>query len=218
MNKKLKFTPLLSSSPYMEWTKEKGLVGYDEPGIAEYFRDYCGGSLWNLMPDWNKRIDRLIAGRESFYEFFMNTYGNLAHLMSDDGMQIVTFAHKSPDIWADITSAFWHAGLKVTAVYSIQDTPPNELKKGNYLTCMVLIILRKAKDGRAITHDEVINEAVQQVNILQDIEDCTYSKADYVQAAYSGAMKILTQADKLSDCLGIMKEVRDIATRLCKTA
>ena len=38
---------------------------------------------------------------------------------------------------------------------------------------------------------------------------------DYVQAAYSGAMKVLTQADKLSDCLSIMKEVRDIATRLC---
>jgi putative DNA methylase len=138
---------------------------------------------------------------EDFRRSMVEIYKNLACHMPDNGLQMVQFTHKDPGVWADLGMILWAAGLKATAAWTIStETAAVGLKKGNYVTGTVCLVLRKRVAPEPGFLDEVYplveDEVRRQIASMQALDEDgepNFNDLDYQLAAYAAALKVLTQ-------------------------
>lgn len=158
---------------------------------------------------WDSRRPLAIQGEgEDFRRKMVDTYGNLASLMPDNGMQIVMFTHQSVSVWGDLASIFWGAGLKVSAAWYIAtetgSNAPGKSGKG-LVQGTVILVLRKRLGVESGYEDEIVQdvraEVAKQIDTMVGLNqslkgagriDNIFSDADMQMAGYAAALRVLT--------------------------
>lgn len=177
-------------------------VNYHE--LGDFFLAWYDKKLGRCFPEWvpDSRAELAVRGDgEDFRQSMVEIYGNLAAHMTDNGLQMVMFTHQNPAVWADLGMILWAAGLKVTAAWTIStETAIGGMKKGNYVSGTVCMVLRKRIGNEPGFLDEVYplveDEVKQQIYSMQKLDEGgepNFNDADYQLAAYAAALKVLTQ-------------------------
>jgi putative DNA methylase len=125
--------------------------------------------------------------------------------MPDNGLQIVMFTHQDAEVWSDMASIMWGAGLQVTAAWYIATETTSELKKGGYVQGTVLLVARKRLQDTSAYRDELVEEVRQevahQIETMVGLNQSTQGKgrtenlfedADLQMAGYAAALRVLT--------------------------
>ncbi len=177
-------------------------VNYHE--LGDFFLAWYDKQLARAFPDWtpDARAELAVRGDgEDFRRSMVEIYKNLARHMPDNGLQMVQFTHQDPGVWADLGMILWAAGLKATAAWTIStETEAAGIKKGNYVTGTVCLVLRKRVSPEPGFLDEVYplveDEVRRQIASMQALDEDgepNFNDADYQLAAYAAALKVLTQ-------------------------
>jgi adenine-specific DNA methylase len=177
-------------------------VNYHE--LGDFFLAWYDKQLTNAFPEWtpDARAELAVRGDgEDFRRSMVEIYKNLARHMPDNGLQMVQFTHQDPGVWADLGMILWAAGLKATAAWTIStETEAVGIKKGNYVTGTVCLVLRKRVSPEPGFLDEVYplveDEVRRQIEFMQALDEDgepNFNDADFNLAAYAAALKVLTQ-------------------------
>ncbi len=184
-------------------------VNYHE--LGDFFLAWYDKQLAKVFPEWtpDARAELAVRGNgEDFRRSMVDIYKNLTRHMPDNGLQMVQFTHQDPGVWADLGMILWAAGLKATAAWTIStETEAVGIKKGNYVTGTVCMVLRKRVSPEPGFLDEVYplveDEVRRQIASMQALDDPTdssagvsepnFNDADYQLGAYAAALKVLTQ-------------------------
>ncbi len=177
-------------------------VNYHE--LGDFFLAWQDKSLSAIFPEWSADARAELAVRgdgEDFRHSMVEIYKNLARHMPDNGMQMVQFTHQDPGVWADLGMILWAAGLKATAAWTIStETEAVGIKKGNYVTGTVCLVLRKRVSPQPGFLDEVyplvedeVRRQIESMQALDEDGEPNFNDADYQLAAYAAALKVLTQ-------------------------
>ena len=177
-------------------------VNYHE--LGDFFLAWYEKQLARVFPGWTSDARAELAVRgdgEDFRRSMVEIYKNLAHHMPNNGLQMVQFTHQDPSVWADLGMILWAAGLKATAAWTIStETEAVGIKKGNYVTGTVCLVLRKCEADEPGFLDEVYplveDEVKRQIASMQALDEDgepNFNDADYQLAAYAAALKVLTQ-------------------------
>lgn len=177
-------------------------VNYHE--LGDFFLAWQEKQLAKVFPEWipDARAELAVRGDdEDFRRSMVDIYKNLARHMPDSGMQMVQFTHQDPAVWAGLGMILWAAGLKATAAWTIStETEAVGIKKGNYVTGTVCMVLRKRTSPEPGFMDEVYplveDEVRRQIASMQALDEDgepNFNDADYQLAAYAAALKVLTQ-------------------------
>ena len=186
----------LTDPPYAD------AVNYHE--LGDFFLAWYDRQLARAFPEWtpDARAELAVRGDgEDFRHSMVEIYKNLARHMPDNGLQMVQFTHQDPGVWADLGMILWAAGLKATAAWTIStETEAAGIKKGNYVTGTVCMVLRKRVSPEPGFLDEVYplveDEVRHQIASMQALDEGgepNFNDADYQLAAYAAALKVLTQ-------------------------
>ncbi len=199
-------------------------VNYHE--LGDFFLAWYDRQLTRAFPEWtpDARAELAVRGDgDDFRRSMVEIYRNLAAHMPDNGMQMVQFTHQDPGVWADLGMILWAAGLKATAAWTIStETEAVGIKKGNYVTGTVCLVLRKRVKPEPGFLDEVYplveDEVRRQIASMQALDEGgepNFNDADYQLAAYAAALKVLTQYATLDgkDVEHEVFAVRDRATK-----
>ena len=180
-------------------------INYHE--LADFFLAWYDKQLAKDFPEWipDARAELAVRGDgEDFRRSMVEIYRNLALHMPDNGMQMVMFTHQDPAVWADLGMILWAAGLKATAAWTISTETSAGIKKGNYVTGTVCLVLRKRTSNELGFLDEVYplveDEVKRQIASMQALDEGgepNFNDADYQLAAYAAALKVLTQYGNL---------------------
>lgn len=155
---------------------------------------------------WDSRRALAIQGKgEKFRQDMIAAYTALANHMPDNGLQIVMFTHQDAEVWSDMASIMWGAGLQVTAAWYIATETTSELKKGGYVQGTVLLVARKRVRDESAYRDELVEEVRQevahQIETMVGLNQRTKGKgrtenlfedADLQMAGYAAALRVLT--------------------------
>jgi adenine-specific DNA methylase len=177
-------------------------INYHE--LADFFLAWQDKQLARIFPEWtpDSRAELAVRGDgEDFRRSMVDIYKNLARHMPENGLQMVQFTHQDPGVWADLGMILWAAGLKATAAWTIStETEAVGIKKGNYVTGTVCLVLRKRVSPEPGFLDEVYplveDEVRRQIASMQALDEDgepNFNDADYQLAAYAAALKVLTQ-------------------------
>ena len=177
-------------------------INYHE--LGDFFLAWYDKQLARTFPEWtpDARAELAVRGDgEEFRRSMVEIYKNLARHMPDNGLQMVQFTHQDPGVWADLGMILWAAGLKATAAWTIStETEAVGIKKGNYVTGTVCLVLRKRVSPEPGFLDEVYplveDEVRRQIASMQALDEDgepNFNDADYQLAAYAAALKVLTQ-------------------------
>ena len=177
-------------------------VNYHE--LGDFFLAWYDKQLAKTFPDWtpDARAEMAVRGdSEDFRHSMVEIYKNLARHMPENGLQMVQFTHQDPGVWADLGMILWAAGLTATAAWTIStETEAVGIKKGNYVTGTVCMVLRKRVSPEPGFLDEVYplveDEVRRQIAAMQALDEDgepNFNDADYQLAAYAAALKVLTQ-------------------------
>ncbi len=177
-------------------------VNYHE--LGDFFLAWYDKQLAHAFPEWvpDARAELAVRGDgEDFRRSMVEIYKNLSRHMPDNGLQMVQFTHQDPAVWADLGMILWAAGLKATAAWTIStETEAVGIKKGNYVTGTVCLVLRKRVSPEPGFLDEVYplveDEVKRQIVSMQALDEDgepNFNDADYQLAAYAAALKVLTQ-------------------------
>jgi putative DNA methylase len=186
----------LTDPPYAD------AVNYHE--LGDFFLAWYDKQLTQVFLEWtpDARAELAVRGDgEDFRRSMVEIYKNLARHMPDNGLQMVQFTHQDPGVWADLGMILWAAGLKATAAWTIStETEAVGIKKGNYVTGTVCLVLRKRVSPEPGFLDEVYplveDEVRRQIASMQALDEDgepNFNDADYQLAAYAAALKVLTQ-------------------------
>ena len=180
-------------------------VNYHE--LADFFLAWYEKQLAKSFPEWSPDARAELAVRgdgEDFRCSMVEVYKNLTRHMPDNGLQMVMFTHQDPAVWADLGMILWAAGLKATAAWTISTETSSGIKKGNYVTGTVCLVLRKRVSPEPGFLDEVYplveDEVKRQIASMQALDEAgepNFNDADYQLAAYAAALKVLTQYGNL---------------------
>lgn len=177
-------------------------VNYHE--LGDFFLAWYDKRLPQIFPEWtpDSRSELAVRGNgEDFRRSMVDIYKNLARHMPDNGLQMVQFTHQDPSVWADLGMILWAAGLKATAAWTIStETEAVGIKKGNYVTGTVCMVLRKRVSPEPGFLDEVyplvedeVRHQIASMQALDEDGEPNFNDADYQLAAYAAALKVLTQ-------------------------
>ena len=177
-------------------------VNYHE--LGDFFLAWYEKQLAKAFPEWtpDSRSELAVRGDgEDFRRSMVEIYKNLARHMPDNGLQMVQFTHQDPGVWADLGMILWAAGLKATAAWTIStETEAVGIKKGNYVTGTVCLVLRKRVSPEPGFLDEVYplveDEVRHQIASMQALDEGgepNFNDSDYQLGAYAAALKVLTQ-------------------------
>ena len=182
-------------------------VNYHE--LSEMFLSWDRRLLSRAFEDWYADSKRVLAvkGNEAFSETMISIYKNLAHNMSENGMQIVMFTHSDPSVWAQLAIIMWKSGLKVTAAWNVAtESDVGGIHSGNYVKGTVLLVLRKQTGEDFAFLDEInadirteVKNQIVSMQVLDDKEEPNFSDPDYVLAAYAASLKVLTSYATIED-------------------
>lgn len=181
-------------------------VNYHE--LGDFFLAWYDKQLVKAFPEWvpDARAELAVRGDgEDFRRSMVEIYQNLVRNMPDNGMQMAMFTHQDPAVWADLGMILWAAGLKATAAWTIStETSIGGMKKGNYVSGTVCLVLRKRTSNEPGFLDEVYplveDEVKRQIYSMQELDEGdepNFNDADYQLAAYAAALKVLTQYGNL---------------------
>lgn len=176
-------------------------VSYHE--LGDFFLAWYDKQLAKTFPEWtpDARAELAVRGDgEDFRRSMVEIYRNLTRHMPDNGLQMVMFTHQNPAVWADLGMILWAAGLRATAAWTIAtETAIGGMKKGNYVSGTVCLVLRKRLGDEAGFLDEVYplveDEVKRQIASMQALDEGgepNFNDADFQLAAYAAALKILT--------------------------
>lgn len=181
-------------------------VHYHE--ITEFFIAWLRKNPPKEFADWvwDSRRALAIQGKgEKFCQDMIAAYTALANHMPDNGLQIVMFTHQDAEVWSDMASIMWGAGLQVTAAWYIATETTSELKKGGYVQGTVLLVARKRVRDESAYRDELVEEVRQevahQIETMVGLNQRTKGKgrtenlfedADLQMAGYAAALRVLT--------------------------
>lgn len=181
-------------------------VHYHE--ITEFFIAWLRKNPPKEFADWvwDSRRALAIQGKgEKFRQDMIAAYSALANHMPDNGLQIVMFTHQDAEVWSDMASIMWGAGLQVTAAWYIATETTSELKKGGYVQGTVLLVARKRVRDESAYRDELVEEVRQevahQIETMVGLNQSTKGKgrtenlfedADLQMAGYAAALRVLT--------------------------
>lgn len=181
-------------------------VHYHE--ITEFFIAWLRKNPPKEFADWvwDSRRALAIQGKgEKFRQDMIAAYSALANHMPDNGLQIVMFTHQDAEVWSDMASIMWGAGLQVTAAWYIATETTSELKKGGYVQGTVLLVARKRLQDTSAYRDELVEEVRQevahQIETMVGLNQSTQGKgrtenlfedADLQMAGYAAALRVLT--------------------------
>jgi putative DNA methylase len=177
-------------------------VNYHE--LGDFFLVWYDKRISKLFPGWvpDGRGELAVRGDgENFRRSMVEIYKNLTRHMPDNGMQVVMFTHQDPGVWAGLGMILWAAGLKATAAWTIAtETSIGGMKKGNYVSGTVCLVLRKRIVDEPGFLDEVYplveDEVKRQIASMQALDEDgepNFNDSDYQLAAYAAALKVLTQ-------------------------
>jgi len=177
-------------------------VNYHE--LGDFFLAWYDKQLAKTFPEWtpDARTELAVRGDgDDFRRSMVEIYRNLARHMPDNGLQMVQFTHQDPGVWADLGMILWAAGLKATAAWTIStETEAVGIKKGNYVTGTVCLVLRKRVSPEPGFLDEVyplvedeVRRQIASMQALDEGDEPNFNDADYQLAAYAAALKVLTQ-------------------------
>lgn len=177
-------------------------VSYHE--LADFFLAWYDKQLSKSFPHWvpDSRAELAVRGEgEDFRRSMVEVYKNLARHMPENGLQMVMFTHQSPAVWADLGMILWAAGLTSTAAWTIStETAIGGMKKGNYVSGTVCMVLSKRLGNEAGFLDEIFpmveDEVHRQIDAMRALDEGgepNFNDADYQLAAYAAALKVLTQ-------------------------
>lgn len=177
-------------------------VNYHE--LGDFFLAWYDKQLARTFPEWtpDARAELAVRGDgEDFRRSMVEIYKNLARHMPDNGLQMVQFTHQNPGVWADLGMILWAAGLRATSAWTITtETAIGGMKKGNYVSGTVCLVLRKRVSPEPGFLDEVYplveDEVRRQIASMQALDEDgepNFNDADYQLAAYAAALKVLTQ-------------------------
>ncbi|MDH4444567.1 MAG: DUF1156 domain-containing protein [Akkermansiaceae bacterium] len=186
----------LTDPPYAD------AVNYHE--LGDFFLAWYDKQLARAFPAWtpDARAELAVRGDgEDFRRSMVEIYQNLARHMPDNGLQMVQFTHQDPGVWADLGMILWAAGLKATAAWTIStETEAVGIKKGNYVTGTVCLVLRKRVSPLPGFLDEVyplvedeVRRQISSMQVLDEGGEPNFNDADYQLGAYAAALKVLTQ-------------------------
>ena len=181
-------------------------VNYHE--LGDFFLAWFDKQLIKAFPEWirDSRAELAVRGDgEDFRRSMVEIYKNLSTHMHNNGMQMVMFTHQDPAVWADLGMILWAAGMKATAAWTIStETAIGGMKKGNYVSGTVCLVLRKRTTNEPGFLDEVYplveDEVKRQIASMQALDEGgepNFNDADYQLAAYAAALKVLTQYSNL---------------------
>lgn len=179
--------------------------------LTEFFISWLRRNPPETFADWtwDSRRPLAIQGEgEGFRKKMVETYGNLARHMPDNGLQIVMFTHQSGAVWADMAQIFWGAGLQVSAAWYIAtETGSNAPGKrgAGLVQGTVILVLRKRGAGESGYEDEIAQEVraevARQIDTLVGLNqqlkgagriENLFEDADLQMAGYAAALRVLT--------------------------
>lgn len=155
---------------------------------------------------WDSRRQLAIQGSgDDFRREMARAYAAMTEHMPTNGMQVIMFTHQGVEVWADMASIVWGAGLRVVQAWYIATETTSELKKGGYVQGTVLMVVRKRQQPEQIYKDELVieirQEVERQINIMldlnqeakrQELYDNLFTDSDLYMAGYAAALKVLT--------------------------
>ncbi|MBB5232976.1 anti-phage-associated DUF1156 domain-containing protein [Deinococcus budaensis] len=178
-------------------------IDYEE--ISEFFLSWYEKRIPALFPNWYADTRRALAVKGkgiSFNESMIEVYSNLAHLMPDNGVQIVMFTHQDAEVWADLAMTMWASGLKVSAAWTVATETTDGINGGsNYVQGTVLLVLRKRGEVETLFEDDIRSKMRQEVSKqLKDMQllegaGLRWSDADLQLATYAAALRVITSHD-----------------------
>jgi adenine-specific DNA methylase len=188
-------------------------VHYHE--ITEFFIAWLRKNPPIPFDDWVWDSRRALAVKgvgENFRKGMVAAYRAMAEHMPGNGMQCVMFTHQDTDIWSDMVSIFWAAGLQVVAAWYLATEKTDGIKKGAYVQGTVTMLLRKRSIAERIGFKQRIlpavrNEVQHQIEVMMHLNDkvkCMHGEAvfndsDLQMAGYAAALKVLTGYTQIGD-------------------
>jgi adenine-specific DNA methylase len=181
-------------------------VNYHE--LADFFLAWYDKALAKVFPNWvpDSRSELAVRGEaDDFRRSMVEIYQNLSRNMPDNGLQMVMFTHQDPSVWADLGMILWASGLKSISAWTIStETSIGGMKKGNYVSGTVCLVLCKRKTNESGYLDEVyplvedeVKRQIASMQALDEGDEPNFNDADYQLAAYAAALKVLTQYGNL---------------------
>ncbi|MBP6741064.1 MAG: hypothetical protein KA146_13790, partial [Leptospiraceae bacterium] len=154
---------------------------------------------------WDSRRSLAIKGSgEEFRQGMIASYKAMANHMSENGLQVLMFTHKSGSIWGDLANIVWASGLQVTAAWYVVTESDSALRQGSNVTGTIMLVLRKRAERKESFREDIgwaIREAVKkQVESLHGLDqevrkehsEGLYTDSDIQMAGYAAALKVLT--------------------------
>ena len=179
-------------------------VNYEE--LSEYFLAWYIPHLKAVFPNWytDSMRAKAVRGEDAPFRVAMaDCYKGLAANMSENGMQVLMFTHKSTDVWEDLALIMWAAGLQVKQVWSIAtETAGLGIRSGNYVQSTYNMVLRKRTSTKMGFVDFItpqVNNRVKEIitrmresQIESGLARCGYTDTDYLLAAQAAAAEVVT--------------------------
>lgn len=204
-------------------------VNYEE--LSEYFLAWYVPHLKAAFPGWyaDSMRSRAVKGNDAPFRVAMaECYRNLANHMTDDGIQVLMFTHKSTDVWEDLALVMWSAGLQVKQVWSVAtETAGLGVRSGNFVQATYNMVLRKRTGDKVGFVDFItpqVNKRVKEVitrmrasQIETGLARCGYTDTDYLLAAQAAAAEVVTGYATI-DGVDLEAELRTLNTQRGRSA
>lgn len=195
-------------------------VNYHE--LSEFFLAWFGSFIKTGFPDWyidSKRALAIKGADQNFRKGMVQSYSNLLNRTLPGGSQIVMFTHQNAAIWADLTLILWASGLRVCNAWCVTTESDIAYKDGNFVQGTVVLILKKQTATETAFLDEVypsieieVKKQLEDLIALDDESSPNFGDADYQLAAYSAALRVLTQFRSIED-INIAEELSRVRGR-----
>lgn len=180
-------------------------VNYDE--IYEFFIAWMKKNPPKEFAHWvwdSRRSLAIKGDGMGFRTSMIKAYKAMRDHMSEGGMQVLMFTHKSGAIWADLARIVWAAGLRVTASWYVVTETDCALRQGANVTGTVLLVLRRQDESKDAYSEDVSYELEKEIeNELERLtgqnneigasrNEGMYKSVDLQMAGYTAALRVLT--------------------------
>ncbi len=196
---------LISNDIYITDPPYGDAVKYEE--ITEFFIAWLRKNPPEEFKDWTWDSRRSLAIKGSGEEFrqgMIASYTAMKNHMTNNGIQVLMFTHKSGSIWGDLANIVWASGLQVTSAWYVVTESDSALRQGSNVTGTILLVLRK-RTGRLETFRDDLGWEIQSAvkkqveslvgldkEVRQQTSEGLYKDADIQMAGYAAALKVLT--------------------------
>jgi putative DNA methylase len=191
---------LVTDPPYAD------AVRYDE--LLRYFSAWFEERPPAEFRDWNWSIGG--QSGQDFESMLSASWQSLTPLMAERGLQVIMFAHKRPEIWAQLGRALIQAGVCVSACWCVTTETAPFLKPGNFAKGSILLVLRRRSPSSPATWrslDEELSSAISQqlARLMAALpesgratrQSTLFESADLAMVVNAAAISVVSRHDSL---------------------